>query len=126
MTISEVIREYNGLRRRPLPPQTVIRIVNGMEDRIKKEIVDHCRDSEDYPFEGYTEADLETELIAPRPYDMVYVWAVCYKHDLRENQVQNASNSYSMMEDIFGKLASYWIRNHEPKKRQLRDEWRNV
>lgn len=126
MKVSEVIQEYQELRKRPMPTGTLLRIINATEERIKTEIIDHCADAEDYTFTGYTIEDLEEELLAPAPYDRIYVWACCYKHDLRENQVQNASNSYSIMEDIYKKLSSWWIRNHEPKRRQLSDPWHNV
>ena len=127
MKISEIISEYRDLRRNPMPMQTYVRVIAGMESRIKREIVDHFEDAEAYPYTGYkAETDQNVECIAPAPYDQIYVWALCYKHDLRENQTANAANSRSMQEDIFEKLAAYWIRNHKPKRADFRDPYRQV
>lgn len=116
MKIRDVIAEYEGLRQSPMPANTLVKIISRTEEEIKKNIVNIAEDAEDYPFEGYTVADLDRELLAPPPYDMIYVWACCEKHDLRENQTLNAANSRELYRDIFGKLSAYWMRAHRPKK----------
>ncbi|MCH5199236.1 MAG: hypothetical protein J1E34_10075 [Oscillospiraceae bacterium] len=120
MTITQVIQNVEQMRSPTGEAELLISFINDLEWRIKREIIDNSEDGDGYPFFGYSsENDMNTELLAPPPYDEVYVQYCCYKMDLRENQIANANNSLERFENILDNLSRYWIRTHFPKQRSL-------
>lgn len=118
MTINQVIQNVEQLRSPTGDAELLISFINELEWRIKREIIDTAEDGEDYLFTGYSsEKDMETELLAPPPYDDVYVQFCCYRMDLRENQIASANNSIERFEMIYDRFSRYWIREHCPKQR---------
>lgn len=117
MTIQQAIDRISETRSPGDDVLFYIRTINDMEWRIKREIINACEGREAFRFSGYTFEDLHRELIAPQPYDEIYVWACIYRLDQRENQIANMNNSQKMVDELFSGLSRYWIRRHRPLKR---------
>lgn len=115
MTIQQVIDRVSELRSPSEELGFFIRCINEVERRIKREIVDGCEGREAYRFGGgYTFADIHRELIAPEPWDDIYVWGCILRLDQKENQIKNMNNSENKFDELLDGLARYWIRTHKP------------
>lgn len=113
MTIQEILDGVSELKGSQPDTELLIRHINTLENRIKKNIVDKCTDREDFPFEHYTAADYNTEVIAPEPYSEVYVWYLIYIIDVRAGN-ENRQESEARYERAYNDLSAYWFRTHTP------------
>lgn len=76
----------------------------------------------DAPFTGYTEAtDGDTVLLAPYPYDDVYVKYLAAQIDIVNQEMQKYQNDMILFNAAYDTMTSWWNRNYMPKQqnRQL-------
>lgn len=113
MTIQEIIDAVSELKGRQPDTELLVRHINTLENRIKKNIVNKCADREDYPFEHYTAADYNKEVLAPEPYTEVYIRYLVYMIDVRAGN-ENQQISGADYKDAYNELAAFWTREHRP------------
>lgn len=100
-----------------LPPMTMMeQIINlSPEDRT---IGTESEAEEEETFSGYsTETDPGTELLAPFPYDEVYLYWLASKVDFQNLEMDKYNNDRIMFNTAWNELSDWYTRTHMPKQR---------
>ena len=94
MKISEAITMLDRQKVNTFDTEEKLGWINELEWRIKREIIDTHEQGELYPFDGYAgEESLEQQLLAPAPWDMVYVRWMEAMIDYRNGESERYENS---------------------------------
>lgn len=121
MTINEVIARVKLLRNPTMDEAAMLHVINRTEAEIYRKVI--APRAETIEFTGYTMADADTALQAPRPFDEIYVYAILREIDAAENQVTNFNNSERQYKEIFDELAAWWMRTHRHRPEKLHSRW---
>lgn len=115
MTIQGVINSVRQVRSQNADVQTLLKDISTVEAEAVHTVL-LAAEPEDVPALPYTENDMDEPLLIGAPYEDAYVFYCLYRADLRENQIENASNALSMYEDLLMKWKKYRMRTHRPKR----------
>lgn len=121
MKISEVIAKLDSLKPNAFAMEDKIGWINELEGRIKKEIVDTHEAAEPVEFDGYAgEESLEQVLIAPAPWDNVYLrWLECMV-DYYNGESARFANSRILFNDSYADFAAWYNRTHRPLSTRMK------
>lgn len=121
MKISEVIAKLDGLKPNAFALEDKIGWINELEWRIKREIVDTHDVAEPVEFDGYAgEESVEQVLIAPAPWDNVYLrWLECMV-DYYNGESTRFANSRILFNDAYADFAGWYNRTHKPVKVRMK------
>ena len=121
MKISEVIAKLDGLKPNAFTLEDKIGWINELEWRIKREIVDTHEVTETVEFDGYAgEESMEQVLIAPAPWDIVYLrWLECMV-DYYNGESTRFANSRILFNDAYADLTAWYNRTHKPVKVRMK------
>lgn len=119
MTVIQAIQRVDNIKPNTYMQEDKIRWLSEIDGRIKKEIIDTHWGNE-FTFNGYTENDINTELIVPAPYDDLYVKWLETQIDYSNNEYGKYNNSMAMFNAKYGDYSNYYNRTHMPKGRHLR------
>lgn len=121
MKISEVIAKLDGLKPNAFALEDKIGWINELEWRIKKEIVDTHEVTEPVEFDGYAgEESMEQVLIAPAPWDIVYLrWLECMV-DYYNGESARFANSRILFNDAYADFTAWYNRTHKPVKVRMK------
>lgn len=73
---------------------------------------------DDADFTGYTDDTAQdTELLAPYPYDEIYVHYINRQIDLQNQELDKYNNDTSLFNNAYDTLGDFWTRTHMPKQR---------
>ena len=111
MTINEVINIVKAIKSPTVEEQDLLRVINETEAEVWTKIVHPRRAGEYTP---YTEEDRDKTLLAPTPFDNIYVLACVRYIDMLENQPTNYNNSERAYKEAFDSFAAFWTRTHRP------------
>ena len=121
MTVQEVINRVKAIRS-PAPQDTdVIEMINDVEYDVIRKIMYPRTD--DIEFDGYDASDMNTRLMAPRPFDNLYVVGALREIARRENQETTFNNAEREYKEIFGELAAWWTRSHRQAPGHVGSPW---
>lgn len=116
MTIIEAISHIDILKPNRYSQLEKISWLSTLDGIIKKEIIDTHEGGEDVKFEGYKDTTfLATELLAPAPYDEVYIHYLEMKIDYANGEYGKYNNSMAMYNRAYSAFARYYNRTHMPK-----------
>lgn len=119
MTISEAINKIDSLKPNNFHEEDKIGWLSILDFTIMREMVDTHEGGEDIVFEGYTEeTDLDTELLAPAPYDEMYLRWLEAQIDYANNEFGKYNNAIAMFNTAYGAYNNYYNRTHMPKGKQ--------
>lgn len=97
-----------------------IRWLSKLDWMIKRNILDTHEGSET-EFNGYTpETDLQTELLAPVPYDEMYIPWLQAQMELALKEIDSYNASIMIFNTEYEAFEGYYNRNHMPKQRGKR------
>lgn len=121
MKISEVIAKLDSLKPNAFAMEDKIGWINELEWRIKREIVDTHEVIEPVEFDGYSgEESLEQVLIAPAPWDNVYLrWLECMV-DYYNGESARFVNSRILFNDSYADFAAWYNRTHRPLSTRMK------
>lgn len=74
-------------------------------------------------FAGYTAANIDDELIAPFPYDDLYVDYLKMKYDEENEDTQRYNNSAIMFNNSIDNFTKYYNKTHKPLARAKFSFW---
>ena len=121
MTIQEALDRVDLLRPNSMKKEFKIAALSELDGLIDREIISQHywnADEEYSDFTGYTEeTDPGTELLAPHPYDEIYVYWLCCKTDFQNLEMDKYNNDSVMYNNALDELANYWTRTHMPRQR---------
>lgn len=116
MTIIEAINQIDALKANTYSQADKIEWLSRVDGMIKRIIVDTHEDGEDIEFDGYNEdTALETELIAPHPYDELYIRWLEAQIDYTNAEYGKYNNSITTFNAAFTNYQNYYNRQHMPK-----------
>lgn len=115
MKIREAIDGIDELMHNAYSPEQKIEWLSKLEWIIKRQVIDTHVGGEDVSFSGFnSDTDLETELIAPAPWDEMYLlWLESKIHFANKEWVKynNAAVAYN---EHYKAFANWYNENHAP------------
>lgn len=121
MTIREALNKIDMQKPNSYSQDEKIEWLSRLDQIIKKEIIDTHEGGEDIPFEKYDkDTDLDTVLLAPEPYDEVYLRYLETQIDYTNNEYGRYNNSLAMYKAAYGSFRNFYNREHLPKGKQLK------
>lgn len=116
MTIIEAIDQVDALKHNTYSQDQKVKWLSRAESMIKRLIVDTHEGGEGIVFNGFTEdTDLHTELIAPEPYDELYVRYLEMQIDYSNGEIDRYNGSAAMFHSAFQDFGRYYHRTHMPR-----------
>lgn len=119
MTLREAITAVDQLKPNQYKEAQKIRWLSECDSNIYRTIVE----THDLPagmpetFEGYTEANLDDNLIAKAPYDILYKHYLERMIDLYNKETTNYNNSNILYNTALNAYANWYTNNHMPRGR---------
>lgn len=118
MTVKEVITMVDRLKPNKFSEMDKLRWLSEIDGLIVRELIEtHEGSPLEEEFEGYGKADMNTDLIAPHPYDSLYRWYLESQIDLGNMEINKYNNSKTMFNNAYLTYTDYYNRTHMPKKR---------
>lgn len=115
MTIAEAISRTDAAKPNRFSQRQKIEWLSYLEGQIYKEIILTHEGSEEIIYEPITsDTDTQRSLIAPHPYDEVYILYLQSKIDLGNQEIAKYQNSKAMFNNAYAILRDYWKRTHMP------------
>lgn len=121
MTIMDVIYRIDELKPNSYSQPEKIKWLSSLDGMIKSEIIDTHEGGEDKAFEGYKEdADLNTVLLVPYPYDDIYLRWLEAQIDYTNGEYGKYNNSIVAFNDAYMNYQRYYNRINMPISKQRR------
>lgn len=115
MTLLEAINRIDVLKPNGYTQAEKIQWLSNLEGIIKREIIDTHEGGEGIAFNGYTEeTSLTTELLAPAPYDDVYLRYLETQIDYANGEYGKYNNSMEAYNTAYSNFQRYYNRTHMP------------
>ena len=115
MTLLEAINLADEQRPNAYDKETKILWLSELDGRIKREIYDTHEEIRETPFTPYTNLfDLNKSLLAPHPYDAIYIHWLYTKIDFMNGENARFNTSALMYNTAWINLANYVNRNYRP------------
>lgn len=115
MTINEAITYVDNIKPNTFALAEKIRWLSNLDGIFKHEVIDTHEGGEEVFFEGYTEdTPLDTELIAPHPYDEVYLRHLEAQIDYHNGENRRFNNSIALYNAAFLNFKNWYNRTHKP------------
>lgn len=117
MTIAQAVAQTESMRGQQYSQEQLIRWLSVLDGRIFIEILKTHEDCELETFEGYDEnTKLDTELLVPYPYDMIYIHWLEANIDYANREYDKYNNSISMYNTDYSAYANFYAKAHMPKQ----------
>ena len=121
MKIIEAINRIDAVKPNNYTQDEKIEWLSRLDWAIKVEIVDTHEGADAVIFDGYSEnTPLETELIAPAPYDDVYLKWIEAQIDYANGEIGKYNNAIRAYEDVYTAFESWYNRKHKPLGKQFK------
>ena len=121
MKISEAISRIDTLKFNTYTQSEKVAWLSIIDGMIKREIIDTHEGGEDLVFNGYDEnTSLDTELLAPTPYDDLYVKWLEAQIDYHNNEYARYNISATAYNNIYHEFTKHYKERHVPKQRSTR------
>lgn len=119
MTIQEALDMADQLKPNMMSREIKIRFLNELEGMIHAEIVlrhEYDEGQEERPVYD-ADTDPRTDMIAPDPYDMCYVYWLMSRIDQMNQEMDKYNNDRALFENAYQQLADWWNRTKMPLQR---------
>ena len=120
MTIAEVISKVDSLKPNTYAPEDKIDWLSTLDSRVKSHIIDAHVCNEPIFFYGYSDQDMETELLVPAPYDEIYLFWLEAKINYWNGEYGKYNNSIEMYNEAYTAYAKCYTREHMPKGKKFK------
>lgn len=115
MTLQNAIARTDTLKYNTYEPAEKIAWLSKLDWMIKKNIIDTHEGGEAVFFGGYdADTDTRTELLAPAPYDEVYLRWLEAQIDLANGEIDKYNASIMLFNAEYEAFENYYNRNHLP------------
>lgn len=116
MTINEAINKTDALKPNNFSFEDKIGWLSTLDHTVMREMVETHEGGEDIVFTGYNEnTNPKTELLAPAPYDEMYLRWLEAQIDYANNEFGKYNNAITMFNTSYGAYFNYYNRTHMPK-----------
>lgn len=115
MKIIEAITRLDALKFNTYTQTDKVEWLSGLDNMVKKHIIDTHEGAEDVIFTGYDEStDLQTELLVPAPHDEMYLRWLEAQVDYHNGEYDKYNNAIIMFNTVYEAYQSYYTRTHLP------------
>jgi hypothetical protein len=121
MKIIEAINRIDALKYNTYSQADKVQWLSRVDGMIKRHIIDTHEGSEDVTFTGYNDdTDLQTELLAPAPYDELYLRWMETMIDFHNGEYGKYNNAVDMFNTSYESFQNYYNRTHMPKSTKFK------
>lgn len=121
MTIIEAIQRIDELKHNTYSKPDKITWLSKLDSMVKRLVIDTHEGGENVAFSGYNvDADPETELLIPEPYDEVYLRWLEAQIDYTNGEYAKYNNSIEMFNTLWNGFRNYYNRTHIPKGQNMK------
>lgn len=122
MKISEAIARVNSAKHNTYTDTEKVQWLSTLEWNIMRDIIETHEDADKVIFNGYdSNTALDTELIAPAPYDEMYVRWLEAQIDYANGEIGKYNNSMAMFNSAITNFRNYYNRKHLPLQKHKID-----
>lgn len=116
MTIREVITKVDGLKANQISGAQKVKWLSECDSTIFHNIISaHVNDgSMPVTFGGYTDKDMDTELLAKAPHDILYGHYLEMQIDLYNKELANYNNTSRLYNMAMTEYSNWYTRTHMP------------
>ena len=114
MTIAEVISKVDSLKPNTYAPEDKIDWLSTLDSRVKSQIIDAHVCNEPIFFYGYSDQDMETELLVPAPYDEMYLRWLEAMIDYHNSDDDRYNNAIMLFNNAYEGYKKHYTRTHMP------------
>lgn len=119
MKITEALQRIDALCPNPFSEGEKLKWLSNLDWTIKVEIIDPRRS--DVSFSGYDEnTDMETQLLAPAPYDEMYLYWMQAMVDYHNREMASYNNAITRFEETYLKFRNWYNRENMVKETKMR------
>ena len=115
MKVREAIDRIDGLKHNTYTDGEKIGWLSLIDGIIKDQIIDTHEDGDEITFNGYTDEDMETEMLVPAPYDVLYLRWLEAQIDYYNGEIARYNNSMMMYQTAYDTYDRFYNRTHMPK-----------
>lgn len=119
MTVLEAITELDNIKPNNYSQAQKIRWLSRLDGRIRAEIIDAHEGEDGAAFAGYDEESTAAVLLAPAPYDDLYLRWLEAQIDFANNEYAKYNNSAAAFNAAYTDFAGHYHRSHTPKGTRL-------
>ena len=117
MTIDEAIRRADEAKPNAVPRTNKVRWLNNVDETITRKLIRTHAFGKDLQFDGYDdETEGTTLLLAPAPWDEMYVYYLMAQIDLWNNELDRYQNSALLYNQTYAEYANYYNRTIPPRR----------
>ena len=124
MKVEDVLAEVKTLKPNTYDDDILIKWISDLEWKMIDDILKTHEDGEDTPeyedFAGYTEEDMNADMLVPDRYADVYKLYVFAQIDFHNNESVRYQTSVLMFNNALQQYADYYNRTHKPKGNPLK------
>lgn len=121
MTIIEAINRTDALKFNNFTQQEKVAWLSILDGKIKNEVID-THEGEEVDFIGYdSTTPLNTVLLAPTPYDELYIRWIEAQIDYFNGEIGKYNNSINMFNAAYSQYDRWYNRTHMPKSTSLKN-----
>lgn len=113
MNINEVLSEVNECKPNQYGDKTMIGWLSVLEGKIVDEVF-NTHEGEHIEFAGYTENDINTELLVPDTYADVYRYYIYAMIDFHNGEYTRYAASMTVFNNAMQDFKNYYNRTHKP------------
>lgn len=120
MKVREAIDRIDSLKHNTYTNSEKLDWLNRLDGMIKREIIDTHEGGDFVPFEGYTEKDMNKDLLIGYPYDEMYIRWLEAQIDYYNGEIARYNNSMMMYQAAYDSYARFYNRSHMPLTQKLK------
>ena len=115
MKISEAISKVDALKPNNYAPEDKVGWLSTLDARVKTQIIDTHQHGDHIFFYGYDDmTDQETELLAPAPYDEMYLRWLEAMIDYHNSDDDRYNNAIMLFNNAYEGFKKHYTRTHMP------------
>lgn len=114
MKIIELITEIEKVKPHQYEDAQIKEWLSTLDQTILDEVLSKYQGGEDIVFDGYDDAQEDTELLVPDPYSEMYIPYVMSKIDFYNGEYTRYNNSAVLFNQHYAAFCSWYKREHIP------------
>ena len=115
MKLREAIDRIDSLKHNTYTIAEKVEWLSLLDGIIKAEIFDTHESDEDIYFYGYTDDNLDADLLVKAPHDVLYIRWLEAQIDYYNGEIARYNNSMQMYQTAYDTYQRYYNRTHMPK-----------
>lgn len=121
MKIIEAINRIDSLKHNTYSQNDKVAWLSRLDSNIKRLIIDTHEGGDKVIFAGYDDStDLKTEMLAPAPFDEMYLRWLEAQIDYSNGEYDKYNNSILMYQTVYDAYANYYNRTHMPLCKKIK------